>query len=167
MTTQADLSEIRTIASGRMFQQQLHSCPDPEKSQQRAPSAESQLGSLNMRKALTALAAPQVPLNQRAFKRVSLDVFSHLLDLDLEFHLHRKTGQVLRILDRGVSSVQVRFRAWPSVFTNGRIRPDGQELNFMSGRRPSEQRCLQRAGSPADNTELRCIVSTAQWLDGS
>lgn len=48
-----------------------------------------------------------VPINQRAFKRVSLDVFSHLLDLDLDFHLHRKTGQILRILDRGVSSVQV------------------------------------------------------------
>lgn len=34
-----------------------------------------------------------VPINQRAFKRVSLDVFGHLLDLDLEFHLHRKTGK--------------------------------------------------------------------------
>ena len=52
-----------------------------------------------------------VTINQRAFKRVSLDVFGHLLQLDLDFHLHRKTGQVLRILERGVSSVQVRARA--------------------------------------------------------
>ena len=33
-----------------------------------------------------------VPINQRAFRRVSLDVFGHLLDMDLDFHLHRKTG---------------------------------------------------------------------------
>ncbi len=36
-----------------------------------------------------------IPITQRAFKRVSLDVFHHLLDLDLNFHLHRKTGQVI------------------------------------------------------------------------
>ena len=33
-----------------------------------------------------------VPIDQRAYKRVSLDVFAHLLDLDLDYHLHRKTG---------------------------------------------------------------------------
>lgn len=41
----------------------------------------------------------------------SLDVFGHLLHLDLNFHLHRKTGQILRILDRGVTSIQVRRAA--------------------------------------------------------
>lgn len=33
-----------------------------------------------------------IPLTQRAYKRVSVDVFRHLLDLDHHFHLRRKTG---------------------------------------------------------------------------
>jgi ABC-type transport system involved in Fe-S cluster assembly fused permease/ATPase subunit len=48
---------------------------------------------------------------QAAFRRVSSDVFGHLLDLDLHFHVHRKTGQIMRILDRGTSSIQVRGTA--------------------------------------------------------
>lgn len=39
-------------------------------------------------------------------RRISLDVFAHLLALDLNWHTHRKTGQVMRILDRGTSSIQ-------------------------------------------------------------
>lgn len=44
---------------------------------------------------------------QAAFRRISNDVFGHLLELDLTFHVHRKTGQIMRILDRGTSSIQV------------------------------------------------------------
>jgi ABC-type transport system involved in Fe-S cluster assembly fused permease/ATPase subunit len=44
---------------------------------------------------------------QAAFRRISNDVFGHLLDLDLNFHVHRKTGQIMRILDRGTTSIQV------------------------------------------------------------
>lgn len=44
---------------------------------------------------------------QAAFRRISNDVFEHLLELDLSFHVHRKTGQIMRILDRGTSSIQV------------------------------------------------------------
>ncbi len=29
-----------------------------------------------------------------------------MLDLDLHYHLHRKTGEVMRILDRGTSAIQ-------------------------------------------------------------
>ncbi|KAL4458403.1 hypothetical protein ABPG75_013268 [Micractinium tetrahymenae] len=47
-----------------------------------------------------------IPLQQRACRRVSLDVFAHLLHLDHSFHLHRNTGKVMRILDRGTSSIQ-------------------------------------------------------------
>ncbi|GIL72034.1 hypothetical protein Vretimale_559 [Volvox reticuliferus] len=47
-----------------------------------------------------------IPITQAAFRRISLDVFGHLLDLDHAFHLHRKTGQIMRILDRGTSSIQ-------------------------------------------------------------
>lgn len=46
---------------------------------------------------------------QNAFCRISCDVFRHLLALDLNFHVHRKTGQIMRILDRGTSSIQVRY----------------------------------------------------------
>jgi ATP-binding cassette subfamily B (MDR/TAP) protein 6 len=43
-------------------------------------------------------------------------VFGHLLALDLNFHVHRKTGQIMRILDRGTSSIQVRQTAAALVF---------------------------------------------------
>jgi hypothetical protein len=36
-----------------------------------------------------------IPITQNAFRRISLDLFSHMLDLDLHFHLHRKTGRHL------------------------------------------------------------------------
>lgn len=39
-------------------------------------------------------------------RRISLDLFSHMLDLDLHYHLHRKTGEVMRILDRGTGAIQ-------------------------------------------------------------
>eukprot|EP00878_Enallax_costatus_P021099 GHUV01022330.1.p1 GENE.GHUV01022330.1~~GHUV01022330.1.p1 ORF type:complete len:415 (+),score=133.81 GHUV01022330.1:1421-2665(+) len=47
-----------------------------------------------------------IPITQAAFCRISCDVFKHLLALDLNFHVHRKTGQIMRILDRGTSSIQ-------------------------------------------------------------
>lgn len=47
---------------------------------------------------------------QAAFRRISNDVFGHLLDLDLNFHVHRKTGQIMRILDRGTTSIQVSHK---------------------------------------------------------
>lgn len=47
---------------------------------------------------------------QAAFCRISCAVFGHLLALDLNFHVHRKTGQIMRILDRGTSSIQVRVQ---------------------------------------------------------
>lgn len=34
-------------------------------------------------------------------RRATLDTFSHVLGLDLQFHLHRKTGELLRVMDRG------------------------------------------------------------------
>lgn len=46
---------------------------------------------------------------QAAFRRISNDVFGHLLELDLNWHVHRKTGQIMRILDRGTSSIQVCY----------------------------------------------------------
>lgn len=56
-------------------------------------------------------------LLQAAFRRISNDVFGHLLELDLTFHVHRKTGQIMRILDRGTSSIQVcvtrASSSWP------------------------------------------------------
>ncbi|WIA38058.1 hypothetical protein OEZ86_001427 [Tetradesmus obliquus] len=47
-----------------------------------------------------------IPITQAAFCRISCAVFGHLLALDLNFHVHRKTGQIMRILDRGTSSIQ-------------------------------------------------------------
>lgn len=39
-------------------------------------------------------------------RKISLDLFGHTLDLDLKFHLMRKTGEVTRVMDRGTSALQ-------------------------------------------------------------
>lgn len=39
-------------------------------------------------------------------RSISLDLFQHMLELELNWHLHRKTGEVLRVLDRGTSAIQ-------------------------------------------------------------
>ena len=39
-------------------------------------------------------------------RAISLDMFGKILDLDLKWHLLRKTGEVTRILDRGTSAIQ-------------------------------------------------------------
>jgi len=54
-------------------------------------------------------------------RRISLDIFVHTLDLDLNFHLHRKTGELTRIMDRGTNSIQsilstVIFNIGPQIF---------------------------------------------------
>lgn len=38
---------------------------------------------------------------QRAIRRVARDVFEHLHDLDMSYHLAKNTGAVSRVLDRG------------------------------------------------------------------
>lgn len=52
---------------------------------------------------------------------MSIDIFGHVLSLDHNFHLHRKTGELLRIMDRGTVSVQtllgtVMFQIGPAMF---------------------------------------------------
>ncbi|KAL0050286.1 hypothetical protein WJX82_008140 [Trebouxia sp. C0006] len=62
-----------------------------------------------------------IPITQDAYRRISLDIFVHTLDLDLNFHLHRKTGELTRIMDRGTNSIQsilstVIFNIGPQIF---------------------------------------------------
>lgn len=33
-------------------------------------------------------------------------MFGHVLDLDLSFHLSRKTGEVTKVVDRGTAAIQ-------------------------------------------------------------
>ncbi|EFN53974.1 hypothetical protein CHLNCDRAFT_7051, partial [Chlorella variabilis] len=51
------------------------------------------------------------PVAQDAGRRVSFYTFSHVLALDLGFHLNRKTGALSRMLERGARSVAMIFRA--------------------------------------------------------
>ncbi|KAG8520896.1 ATP-binding cassette sub-family B member 6, mitochondrial [Galemys pyrenaicus] len=46
-----------------------------------------------------------IRVQQFTSRRVELRLFSHLHDLSLRWHLGRRTGEVLRIVDRGTSSV--------------------------------------------------------------
>ena len=42
-----------------------------------------------------------IPVAQDAYRRISMRVFRHMLDLDLNFHLHKKTGEVTKMVRRG------------------------------------------------------------------
>ncbi|KAL4423145.1 hypothetical protein ABPG77_007798 [Micractinium sp. CCAP 211/92] len=51
------------------------------------------------------------PVSQDAGRRVAFYTFAHVLGLDLQFHLNRKTGALSRMLERGARSVAMIFRA--------------------------------------------------------
>ncbi|KAG2230304.1 hypothetical protein INT48_001070 [Thamnidium elegans] len=59
-----------------------------------------------------------IPIGQYTTREISIKTFSHLHSLSLGFHINRKTGEVLRIMDRGTSSVvsllnQILFQIFP------------------------------------------------------
>ena len=68
------------------------------------------------------------PVAQASGRRVALEVFDHVLRLDLSFHLERRTGALQRIIDRGTRSVSMVFRA--VVFT---FLPTAMELALVCG----------------------------------
>ncbi|OUS46457.1 ABC family transporter: mitochondrial ATM1-like protein [Ostreococcus tauri] len=68
------------------------------------------------------------PVAQASGRRVALEVFNHVLGLDLSFHLERRTGALQRIIDRGTRSVSMVFRA--VVFT---FLPTAIELALVCG----------------------------------
>lgn len=51
------------------------------------------------------------PISQAAGRRVAYHTFAHVLDLDIGFHLERRTGALSRVLERGTRSIAVMFRA--------------------------------------------------------
>ncbi|KAI9016131.1 P-loop containing nucleoside triphosphate hydrolase protein [Hyaloraphidium curvatum] len=46
-----------------------------------------------------------IPVGQWTTRKVSVDAFAHLHSLGMQWHVQRKTGETLRILDRGTSSI--------------------------------------------------------------
>ncbi|KAG0294412.1 Homocysteine S-methyltransferase 1 [Linnemannia gamsii] len=46
-----------------------------------------------------------IPVGQFNTRELAVRMFEHLLNLSLRFHLNRKTGEMLRVQDRGVSSI--------------------------------------------------------------
>ncbi|KCV71441.1 hypothetical protein H696_02388 [Fonticula alba] len=65
-----------------------------------------------------------MPCSQFTFRMLSRAVFSHLQCLSLAYHAKRKTGEVLRVVDRGTSSVAevvetVVFSVGPSIIDIG------------------------------------------------
>ncbi|KAF9577433.1 ATP-binding cassette sub- B member 6, mitochondrial, partial [Lunasporangiospora selenospora] len=46
-----------------------------------------------------------IPIEQYSNRTLTLRFFEHVQNLSLQFHLNRKTGELLRILDRGTSSI--------------------------------------------------------------
>ncbi|KAJ2702629.1 ATP-binding cassette-type vacuolar membrane transporter Hmt1 [Coemansia sp. IMI 209128] len=53
----------------------------------------------------TAQSFMWIPVGQYTTKRISVAMFEHLHKLSLRFHVGRKTGEILRVQDRGVTSV--------------------------------------------------------------
>ena len=46
-----------------------------------------------------------IPIGQFNTREISVKMFEHLHNLSLQFHLNRKTGEVLRVMDRGTASI--------------------------------------------------------------
>ncbi|CAM9655195.1 unnamed protein product [Ectocarpus sp. 6 AP-2014] len=65
---------------------------------------------------------------QRAIRRVGRDVFEHLHDLGLKYHLEKNTGTVSRIIDRGGRSIQYTLSAM--LFN---VLPTIVEISLVSG----------------------------------
>jgi ATP-binding cassette, subfamily B, heavy metal transporter len=60
-------------------------------------------------------------VGHRAGRQVSLRAFRHLFDLSLRFHLDRRTGEMSRMIERGVSAITtllriVLFNVAPTIF---------------------------------------------------
>lgn len=65
-----------------------------------------------------------IPIGQYTTREISIKAFSHLHNLSLDFHIGRKTGEVLRILDRGTNSIssllsQMLFQIFPAIVNIG------------------------------------------------
>eukprot|EP00898_Chlorokybus_atmophyticus_P004909 jgi/Chlat1/5419/Chrsp35S05230 len=66
------------------------------------------------------------PVGQEAGRQVSRHVFSHVLALDMHFHLDRRTGELAKTIDRGIRSVSMILRA--VIFT---LMPTVLELGLV------------------------------------
>lgn len=61
-----------------------------------------------------------IPIEQYSNSTLTIQFFQHVHNLSLQFHLNRKTGELLRILDRGTSSIvsllsTILFQLFPVV----------------------------------------------------
>lgn len=61
-----------------------------------------------------------IPIGQYTTREISVKMFTHLHSLSLHFHINRKTGEVLRVMDRGTSSIvqllsQILFQVFPAL----------------------------------------------------
>ncbi|KAI9830236.1 MAG: Iron-sulfur clusters transporter atm1, mitochondrial [Sarea resinae] len=65
---------------------------------------------------------------QKAIRRVACNVFDHLLQLDLRFHLSRQTGGLTRAIDRGTKGIS--FLLTSMVF---HILPTALEISMVCG----------------------------------
>ena len=65
---------------------------------------------------------------QKAIRRVAGNIFTHLLNLDLSFHLSRQTGGLSRAIDRGTKGIS--FLLTSMVF---HILPTALEISLVCG----------------------------------
>ncbi|RIB18679.1 hypothetical protein C2G38_2085056 [Gigaspora rosea] len=61
-----------------------------------------------------------IPIGQYTTREISVQMFEHLHGLSLSYHINRKTGEVLRVMDRGTSSIisllnQILFQIFPVI----------------------------------------------------
>ncbi|KAI8980446.1 hypothetical protein BDB01DRAFT_851733 [Pilobolus umbonatus] len=61
-----------------------------------------------------------IPVGQYTTRKVSVQLFDHLHSLSLNYHINRKTGEILRVVDRGTNSIvqllsQIVFSIFPAL----------------------------------------------------
>lgn len=55
------------------------------------------------------------PVSQAVARRVAYHTFAHVLDLDIKFHLERRTGRLSRILERGEQQTNTSSSSFGSI----------------------------------------------------
>ncbi len=90
-------------------------------------------------------------------RSISVDMFQKAMDLDLRWHLMRKTGEVTRIMDRGTSAIQ-------QVLSTGTLRYSASCVSINATFLTPQFRCSSYAFSWLSSVRLGSRSEPDQFL---
>ena len=112
-----------------------------------------------------------IPISQAAARKINVDAFAHVLGMDLQYHLMRKTGELTRVLDRGSSAIQnllstvlFQVRFWGEGEKRERVTKSDQKKNEKADLFSTlKKKLIKKRSAPNSSTSLP-RPSTSQLL---